>query len=48
MLEKSQIHSGMLLVVFAVNESQKRPTRPPYHRLGAGRQHQILDQDMVR
>ena len=33
----------MLLVVFAVNESQKRRTRPPYHRRGAGRQHQIFE-----
>ena len=39
MLEKGKIHSGMLLVVFAVNESQKRRTWPPYHRRGAGRQH---------
>ena len=48
MLEKCQIHAGMLLVVFAVNESQKRRTRPPYHRRGAGRQHQILNVDMVQ
>ena len=48
MLEKGQIHSGMLLVVFAVNESQKTRTRPPYHRRGAGRQPQILNLDMVR
>ena len=27
MLEKGQIYSGMLLVVFAVNESQKKRTR---------------------
>ena len=47
-LEKGHIHSGMLLVVFAVNESQKRRTQPPYHRRGAGRQHQILILDMVR
>ena len=40
---KGQIHSGMLLVVFAVNESQNKRTRPPYHRRGAGRQHQILN-----
>ena len=39
---KGQIHSGMLLVVFAVNESQKRRTRSPYHRRGAGVQHQFL------
>ena len=31
-LEKGQIHSGLLLVVYAVNESQKRRTRPPYLR----------------
>ena len=43
MLEKCQIHSGMLLVVFAVNESQKRRTRPTYHRRGAGRQRQFLN-----
>ena len=43
MLEKGQIHLGMLLAVFAVNESQKRRTRPPYHRQGAGRQHQNLN-----
>ena len=49
MLEKGQIHSGMLLVVFAVNESQKRRTRPPYHRGGAGRQHhQIFNLAVVR
>ena len=48
MLEKGQIRSGMLLVVFAVNKSQKRRTRPPYHRRGAGRQHQVLKFDMVR
>ena len=48
MLKKGQIHSGMLVVVFAVNESQKSRTRPPYHRRGAGGQHQILDLDMVR
>ena len=48
MLEKGQMHSGMILVVFVVNESQKRRTRPPYHRRGAGRQHQILNLDMVR
>ena len=47
MLEEGQIHSGMLVVVFAVKESQKRRTRPPYHRRGAGRQHQILNLDMV-
>ena len=39
MLKKGQLHSGMLLVVFAVNESQKRRTRPPCHRRGAGGQH---------
>ena len=48
MLEKGQIHSGMLLVEFAVNKSQKRRTRPPYRRRGAGSQHQILNLDMVR
>ena len=48
MLEKREIHSVMLLVVFAVNGSQKRRTRPPYHRRGAGRQHQILNIGMVR
>ena len=48
MLEKGQIHSGMRLVGFAVNESQKRRTRPPYHKRGVGRQHQILNLDMVR
>ena len=47
-LEKGQIHSGKLLVVFGVNESQKRRTRPPYRRRGAGRQQQILNLDMVR
>ena len=38
MLEKGQIHSGMRLVVFAVNESQKRRTRPPHHRRGPAEQ----------
>ena len=36
MLVKGQIHSGKLFVVFAVDESQKRCTRPPYHRRGSG------------
>ena len=48
MLEKSQIYSGKLFVVFAVNESQETHTRPQYHRRGAGRQHQVLNLDMVR
>ena len=43
MIEKGRIHSGMLLSVFAVNYSQKRRTRPPYHRGEAGRQEQILN-----
>ena len=47
-LEKGQILSGMLLVVFAVDESQKKRTRPPHHRRRAGRQHQFLNLDMVR
>ena len=37
MLEKGQIHYGMLLVVFAVNESQKRPTRHVLHITGGER-----------
>ena len=36
MLRIGQIHSGMLLVVFAVNESQQRRSRPPYHRRERG------------
>ena len=48
MLAKGHIDSGIVLVVCAVNESQKRRTRPPYHRRGAGRQHQIFNLDMVR
>ena len=47
MLGKGQIHSGMLLVVFVVNESQKRRKRPPYHSRGAEGQHQILNLDIV-
>ena len=47
-LKKGQIHSGMLLVMFALKKSQKRRTRSPYHRRGAGRRHQILNLDMVR
>ena len=47
-LEKGHIHSGKLVVVLAVNESQKRRTQPPCHRRGAGRQHRILNLDVVR
>ena len=46
-VRKCQIHSGILLVVFAANESLKRLTQPPYHRRGAGRQHQSMSLYMV-